>query len=144
MEALERVCTLPREWRTNKEIEIMAADVAINIYQKYVKCNITAMETVESNVEEYEFMSETGVLEWVLSLFLKNLCGTQRKKFRKQFNASFPHHFILERRNLFAKHYVKKNFWFVNGYLASSNERTGGNYFNINLFVRIEEIYPEW
>ena len=66
------------------------------------------------------------------------------KKFRDKFNTTFPLHFKLERRDLFYQHYVYKHFLFVNGYLAVSNERIGGDFLNVNLYDRIEEFYPEW
>ena len=37
MDALERVCTRPQEERINQEIKMKAVDVAIKIYQTYVK-----------------------------------------------------------------------------------------------------------
>ena len=147
MDAFERVCTRPQEWQTSEEIEIMAADVGIKLNQMYVKCNITDMATVESSAEEYEFMSQMSVLDWVLyfpSRFKTNFVELSSKKFRDKFNTTFPLHFKLESRDLFYQHYVYKHFLFVNGYLAISNERIGGNYLNVNLFDRIGEFYPEW
>ena len=58
MDAFEQVCTRPGDWQVADEIKIKAADVSFRINQKYVSCDLTALESSKPYVEDYFFMSK--------------------------------------------------------------------------------------
>ena len=58
MDAFERVCTRPSEKTAEEDMEINAVEVFFSVNQKYVSCNLAALENAETNAEEYFFMTK--------------------------------------------------------------------------------------
>ena len=58
MDAFERVCSRPIISKADELLQVNAADVYYRVDQKYVSCNLSALEKFEPDAEEYFFMSK--------------------------------------------------------------------------------------